>query len=166
VGYNKLYTPPEEHSFHTNPRKHVAIGRKGNIMDPSTMAVRVFSTQRVEGKPFSPWTWSRLLIQIFDVRREDTAFHISGAYHMYYEIDISKICWEISLHTRRQQNVVRMPVQRQDCGTDGTTQMFANPPIVVLFKVANRDTTSTTSHSKLVLLGRPFDTSGCTVDAQ
>ena len=36
-----------------------------------------------------------------------------------------------------QQDVVRMPVQTEDGGTDGLLDVLADPPVFLLFKVAD-----------------------------
>ena len=67
--------------------------------------------------------------------------------------------------TASQQQIVRMPV---DCGHrrfDWFFDVFANPPIVCFFKIANVDNFGTTTDSEFVLFRWPSYTCGRSIDS-
>ena len=49
------------------------------------------------------------------------------------------------------EDVVRVPVQAGNCGTDWLLDVLAHPPVILLLKVTHRDCPRATAHSKLVL---------------
>ena len=59
-----------------------------------------------------------------------------------------------------------MPIQSGNGGSDGFLNVLGHPPIMLLFKVANRNESGSGSNGKLVFFRAPFDTTGRTVDPQ
>jgi len=58
-----------------------------------------------------------------------------------------------------------MPIDLQDGGLV-LLDVLGYPPIVVLFKIADRDALGTTSNGEFVLIGRPLYVSGGSVDTK
>jgi len=64
-----------------------------------------------------------------------------------------------------QENVVGVPIDLQ-YGGFVLLDVLADPPIVILLKVANRDTLGSASNGKLVLLRAPLDVGGASIDSK
>jgi len=130
-----------------HPSKTVTRAVKGHAVHPTT---RTSSTQLLHATAkwhlLPPRVGLRLVLNLLDVRREDSGFEISRA--------------------GRQQVVIGMPVQAGHSGTNGFLDVLAYPPVILLLKVADRNQTSSAAHCELVLLWRPLDTGGSSVDAQ
>ncbi|RUS23162.1 hypothetical protein BC937DRAFT_91849 [Endogone sp. FLAS-F59071] len=52
-----------------------------------------------------------------------------------------------------QQNVVGMPVDGKNGGTNGLLDMLANPPVVILLKVADGNGARAAGNGEFVLIG-------------
>ena len=63
------------------------------------------------------------------------------------------------------QGITRMPVKIGDGGFM-SLDMFGDPPIVILFKIADSNDLSSSGHSEFVFLRTPLHMSGASVDSQ
>ena len=94
----------------------------------------------------TPRSRRRFRFDILDISRENTDFK--------------------SRRSRGQQNIVGMPIQGGDRGSNGFFDVFGYPPIIFLLKIANRNQSGPGTHGKLVFFGTPFDTGRSAVDPQ
>jgi len=68
--------------------------------------------------------------------------------------------------TSGDEDVVGVPVDAEDGGADGALDVLADPPVVVLLKVAHGYALRPTRHCELVPPRAPLDLGGCSVDSQ
>jgi hypothetical protein len=65
-----------------------------------------------------------------------------------------------------KEDIFRVPIQAKNSASNGFLDMFRDPPVVLLFKVANRNESSSASDSKLVFQRRPFDMRGSSINSE
>merc|ERR1711971_1543969 len=65
-----------------------------------------------------------------------------------------------------QKDIVGMPIQRRHSRLQRLFDVLCHPPVHSSFVVADGDYLSTRSNSKLILLRRPADAGGCSVDPE
>jgi hypothetical protein len=65
-----------------------------------------------------------------------------------------------------QEHRVGVPGQREDGRAQGLLEVFGNPPIVLLFEVADSDNAGSGADGELVLIGGPANVGSRTVDAE
>lgn len=115
-------------------------------MDPTGGVVQVLAADSVERETLSPCRGLRTRVDVLDEGRE----HAS--------VSVGRSCGE--------QDRVGVPGDTGDGGANGLLDVLGDPPVVLLFKVADGDQTSTRAHSELGLGGCPADTGSSAVDAE
>jgi len=121
----------------------VARGRPGDLVDPSCGVV--FSEQLAEGELVTEGSISGVLVDTLDVGGEDASLEVRA--------------------TGGQEDTVGMPSNTGD-GRLVLLDVLADPPIVILFEVADRDALGTAGYSEFLFIGRPLDVSGSAIDTQ
>jgi len=127
----------------TDKAETVAAGAESDTLDPA-VAVDL-SEGLVEGLACTPVGGSGTLVDTTDSAVKDTSLKVSAG--------------------GGKEAAVGMPCDLGDSAAVAL-DVGRDPPVVVLLKVADRDDLGTTADSKLLLVGRPADPSGCTVDTK
>jgi hypothetical protein len=65
-----------------------------------------------------------------------------------------------------QEHRVGVPGQRENGRAQGLLDVLGNPPIVLLFEVADSNNAGSGANGELALIGRPADVGRSTVDAE
>jgi hypothetical protein len=124
--------------------KLVSRGRPLDSLYPARAVVHF--NERISSKgDVTKRSVGHLLVHSLDVSAKDSALEIGGG--------------------SSQENVVGMPVNL-DNGRLMLLDVFAHPPIVVLFKVAHAHTFGSGSNGKLVLFGTPFYVGSSSVNTE
>jgi len=124
--------------------KLVSRGRPLDSLYPARAVVHF--NERISSKGnVTKRSGGHLLVHSLDVSAKDSALEVGGG--------------------SSQENVVGMPVNL-DNGRLVLLDVFADPPIVVLFKVAHAHTFGSGSNGKLVLFGNPFYVSSSSVNTE
>jgi len=126
-----------------NEAKPVARGAEGDTLDP-TGTVKL-ADGLIERLLLAPRSGDLPAVDFLDGAVEDTSLEVSGG--------------------GSKELVVRVPGDASD-GAAVLLNVLANPPIVVLLEVANRDDLGAAGHSELITLGAPLHVSGGTVDTK
>ena len=116
-------------------RKHVPTRREGNALDPSRRIVQKLATDGIKWKAFSPSTRLRSSINPLDETRE------------YSRMRVRRSC--------SKENRVWMPGKSGDGTPNRLFEVFGDPPIVLLFKVAYCDHAGTRPDGKFLFRRRP-----------
>jgi len=132
----------------TNKGKPVARGAEGDTLNP-TVAIKL-AEGLVERLLLAPCSLNLTAINLPNGAIEDTGLEISRG--------------------SGKKLVVRVPCDTSDSAADfvfrGTLDVLADPPIVVLLKVADRHNLGAASHSELVTLRAPLHVGSSTVDTK
>jgi len=123
--------------------KPVARGAEGDTLDPTT-ALKL-AEGLVEGLLLAPWGLDLTAVDFPDSAVEDTSLEIGGG--------------------GGKKLVVGMPCDASD-GAAVLLYVLADPPIVVLLKVADGDDLGAAGDSELVTLGAPLYVGGSAVDTK
>ena len=126
--------------------KSVSTGRKGDSLDPASGIIQELSTDCVEGETLTPGAWLGTVIDTLDEAGEYSGVGVGRA--------------------RSKQDRVRVPCQCSNGTPDGLLQVLRDPPVVLLFEVANGDHTSPGTDGEFLLRGGPSDKGCGTVDAE
>jgi len=127
----------------TDENKSVARGAEGDTLNP-TSAVKL-AEGLIEGLLLTPSSLNLPAVDLLDGTVEDTSLEVSRG--------------------SGKKLVVGVPCDASD-GAAVLLDVLANPPIVVLLEVADRNNLGTTGNSKLVTLRAPLHVSGSTVDTK
>ena len=126
-----------------NEAEPVARGAESDTLDP-TSAVKL-AEGLIEGLLLTPSSLDLPAVDFLDGAVEDTSLEVSGG--------------------GGKKLVVGVPCDASD-GAAVLLNVLANPPIVVLLEVADRDDLGATGDGKLVTLRAPLDVSGSAVDTK
>jgi hypothetical protein len=108
--------------------------------------IQELSTNGVEWQTLTPDRGRGPLVNTLDESTEDTSVAIGAS--------------------QGQQDAVGVPGNTRDGAAERLFEVLGHPPVVLLFKVADSCNTSTATHGKLCLIGRPSHTSSGSVDAE
>lgn len=111
--------------------KSVSAGRKGHGVHPAGRVIQVFSADGVEGQSLAPDTRLGTLIDTLDKGRQHSGMGVGRA--------------------GGEEHGVGVPSNAGDGTADRLLQVFRNPPVVFLLKVANGNDAVTGAHGKLGL---------------
>jgi hypothetical protein len=126
--------------------KAVSAGRERYRVHPASRVVHELSTDCVEGKPLTPDTGLRPLVDTLDEAGEHTSVGIG--------------------RSRGEKDRVRVPVDAGNGAADGLLQVLRHPPIVLLLEVANCNKTVARADSKLGLGWGPTNKRGSAADSE
>lgn len=90
-------------------------------MHPTSRGTAVLPANSVEWELLPPNARLRLLVDIFDIRREDACFHVGAA-----------CC---------KKDIVGVPINGEDGRTDGLLELLGDPPIALGIKRTDCDRT-------------------------
>jgi len=127
----------------TNKGKPVARGAESNTLDP-TVAVKL-AKRLIEGLLLTPSSLDLAAIDFPDCTVEDTGLEVSGG--------------------SGKKLVVGVPCNTSDSAAV-LLNVLANPPVVLLLKVADRNNLGAASNSELVTFRAPLYVSSGTVDTK
>lgn len=130
----------------TGEGKHISTGREAHSMDPSGRVIQKFTTDGVERETLSPSTRLRTGINSLDVAREDSSVGVS--------------------RSGREQHRVRMPGKGSDGAPNRLLQVFRDPPVVLLFEIADRNHTGSRTNGKFRLGRGPSHESRSPVNSE
>jgi len=125
-------------------RNRLTIWREGDVVDPA-VAIEL-GRDLAKGELVTPGARCGLVIDTLDPAGEDAGLEVGG--------------------TGGDEDVVGVPVDAEDGGADGALDELADPPVVVLLKVAHAYALRPTRHCELVPPRAPLDLGGCSVDSQ
>jgi len=129
----------------TDEGKSAARRREGTSVYPASGLIKL-GQHLSKSQVVSEGGFSRLLINsLFNESREDPAFEVARC--------------------GGNEHIIRVPVNRKNCRLV-FLDVLADPPIVILFKVANGYALSTTAYSELVLKWAPLYRGGSTIDTE
>merc|ERR1712013_797453 len=98
---------------------------EGHIMQPSTSAIRELRHQSTKWHLLTPVRRLRFRLDLFDVRGEHSSLEVGGS--------------------SSNKNIVRMPINRQNSGTNRLLDVFANPPFVLFLEITDGDESALSS---------------------
>lgn len=82
-----------------------------------------------------------------------------------FDIGAKKTTLKVSAASS-QQSTTRMPIETESSGFNLLLDMLSDPEALFRLVVAHTNASLSTSDGKLLLIGRPLDTSGSAVDSQ
>lgn len=124
----------------------VSARGEGDTVNPTCGIVQELATHGVEGESLSPGGGFRSRIDALDEAGEDTS------------VAIRRTCGE--------EDGVRVPRYRCNSAPDWLLEMLRDPPVVLLFEVADGDEAGARANGEFRLGGSPTDAGGGAIDAE
>lgn len=129
-----------------NVGQRVSGRREGHVVNPGVGLVGKLTTKMLERQSLSPGGGGGFGVNTLDVAGEDSGVSVRGS--------------------GGQQNVVGVPRNAGDCGSDGLLDVLGDPPVVLGLEVAHGNDSRSGSYGKLGSIGRPSHGGGGSVDSQ